>query len=386
MMGKMKKYISVLLLVVLNCISSNAISAQMQIVQDDPLLIIRTLSLPSIDGVGDDPCWVAANWQSIGKVWIPFNGFVPDSDYAGRYKVMWSSETNLLYFLIVIYDDVYVDGYVPSPYGGCYNYDITEVFIDENHSGGEHRYDGSATNAENAFAYHMYADYPDEGEVNSIPYIEDMIGTQSSSTWVDHAFHFPEYALKKTGNMAVREFSLIVYNDTYTEENTEAAIADLHDGKVMGLSVAYCDNDHPEKSPRERDNMYGSVVEPSPGNLHWMNADYFGTVKLVDELSTGMSTSLTTPKKYVLHQNYPNPFNPSTVIEYQLAENAFVTLKIYDILGNEIKTLVNEFQNKGNYTVRFNASSVRQQTPSGVYLYRLDAGQYHDSRKFVLLK
>ena len=65
--------------------------------------------------------------------------------------------------------------------------------------------------------------------------------------------------LRKTGNTAVREFSLIVYDDTYTEENKESARVKLQAGKVMGLSVAYCDNDHPEKNPKVRDNMYGSV-------------------------------------------------------------------------------------------------------------------------------
>jgi hypothetical protein len=61
----------------------------------------------------------------------------------------------------------------------------------------------------------------------------------------------------------------------------ENARPKLQAGKVMGLSVAYCDNDHPEKNPKVRDYMFGSVWEPSPGNFHWMNADYFGTIQLV---------------------------------------------------------------------------------------------------------
>ncbi|MGD8781106.1 MAG: sugar-binding protein [Ignavibacteria bacterium] len=366
---------------------SRSISAQTQNVQDDPLLIHHTSIAPNIDGVVNDSCWQAAEWQSIGKVWIPFNGSVSDSDYNGRYKVLWSSATNLLYFLIEIHDDVFVDGYVPSRFGGCYQYDITEVFIDENHSGGEHRYDGSTTNAENAFAYHMYADYPADGEVNTEPYIEDMIGTQTNSQWIDHASHFPEFALKKTESTAVREFSLIVYDDTYTEENKEAARAELQAGKVMGLTVAYCDNDHPEKNPKERDNMYGSVVEPSPGNLHWMNADHFGTVELVDDLSTGISTSETTPLQYTLHQNYPNPFNPSTVISFRVPELSHVTLKIYDVLGSEITTLVNEKKHAGSYEVNFDARSYGgRNLASGIYFYKLSCERFFEIKKMLLLK
>ncbi len=385
----MKMFLSRILSVALIILMSQSISAQTQNVQDNPLLIICTSMPPTINGIGDDSCWQAAKWQSIGKVWIPFDGSISNSDYTGRYKVMWSSVTNLLYFLIEIHDDVFVDGYVPSTNGGCYNYDISEVFIDENHSGGEHRYDGSTTNAENAFAYHMYAAYPAEGEENTSPYIEDMVGIQSNSKWVNQASHFPEFSLRKTGNTAVREFSLIVYNDTYTEENKEAARVKLQAGKVMGLSVAYCDNDHPEKDPKVRDNMYGSVVEPSPGNLHWMNADYFGTAELTDDLGTAINSLEILPVNYKLHQNYPNPFNPGTVISYQVPILSHVTLKIFDALGREITTLVSEEKNKGSYNIKFDGSKLT----SGIYFYRiviysdiLNPGNFSQTKKMLLLK
>ena len=385
-----KIFISRISLILFITFVSRSISAQTQIVQDNPLLILNTLTPPKIDGIGNDSCWQNAKWQSIGKVWIPYNGTVSDDDYTGRYKVLWSSVTNLLYFLIEIHDDVFVDGYVPSVYGGCYNYDISEVFIDENHSGGEHRYDGPTTNAENAFAYHMYAAYPADGEVNTSPYIEDMIGTQAKSKWIDHASHFPEFALRKTGNTAVREFSLIVYNDTYTEENKEVARVKLQAGKVMGLSVAYCDNDHPEKNPKVRDNMYGSVIEPSPGNLHWMNADYFGTVELIDSLSTDVENSGNIPIEYELYQNYPNPFNPTTAIKFSIPSVEtghapslqHITLKVYDILGNEIATLVNEDKSPGTYSIKFDGNGL----PSGIYFYKLNTGNFSETKKMLLVK
>jgi hypothetical protein len=88
------------------------------------------------------------------------------------------------------------------------------------------------------------------------------------------------------------------------------------------------------------------------------------------------------PFKYELSQNYPNPFNPVTNIKYQIQKLGFVTLKIYDITGREVKTLVNEIKNPGNYSVTFNGSELS----SGVYFYRIQAGDFIQVKKMVLIK
>lgn len=88
------------------------------------------------------------------------------------------------------------------------------------------------------------------------------------------------------------------------------------------------------------------------------------------------------PVEYSLYQNYPNPFNPSTTIKYQIPKEGLVTLKIYDILGREVRTLVNEFENTGRYRVEFNSTALS----SGVYIYRLIAGDYISTKKMLLLK
>ena len=90
----------------------------------------------------------------------------------------------------------------------------------------------------------------------------------------------------------------------------------------------------------------------------------------------------TMPASFSLSQNYPNPFNPSTVIRYELPTNGYVTLKVYDILGREVRTLVDERQNSGIHSVTFNASGLA----SGVYFYRIEAGAYHDTKRLLLLK
>ncbi len=88
------------------------------------------------------------------------------------------------------------------------------------------------------------------------------------------------------------------------------------------------------------------------------------------------------PLQYELYQNYPNPFNPATAISYQLSAFSHVTLKVYDVLGNEIKTLVNEYKPAGKYTVNFDASKLA----SGVYFYRLNVNDYTSTKKLLLLK
>jgi Secretion system C-terminal sorting domain len=88
------------------------------------------------------------------------------------------------------------------------------------------------------------------------------------------------------------------------------------------------------------------------------------------------------PIKFSLLQNYPNPFNPTTAISYSLPMNALVTLKIYDILGRDVKTLVNERQDEGSHSVIFNAKDLS----SGVYFYRLTAGSFIGTKKLMLIK
>ncbi|MBX2975138.1 MAG: T9SS type A sorting domain-containing protein [Ignavibacteriaceae bacterium] len=88
------------------------------------------------------------------------------------------------------------------------------------------------------------------------------------------------------------------------------------------------------------------------------------------------------PLQYSLSQNYPNPFNPITTMTFQIEENGFTSLKIYDLLGKEVTTLVNEEKQAGKYEVKFDASSFS----SGIYYYRLQSGGYFETKKMILLK
>jgi hypothetical protein len=88
------------------------------------------------------------------------------------------------------------------------------------------------------------------------------------------------------------------------------------------------------------------------------------------------------PADYSLTQNYPNPFNPSTMIKFSLGKTGFTTLKLYDVLGKEVATLVNGELEAGQHEVTFDASSL----PSGTYFYTLTSGSFAETRKMMFLK
>lgn len=119
--------------------------------------------------------------------------------------------------------------------------------------------------------------------------------------------------------------------------------------------------------------------QPNPG----LSANVFNPG---DKNSKPTGTSIEKPEMfytYRLNQNYPNPFNPNTQISYQLQDESLVSIKIYDLLGKELKTLVNQVQTKGNYEVYFNAFNFA----SGVYLYKLEAKPLNDEKRpFIEIK
>ncbi len=105
--------------------------------------------------------------------------------------------------------------------------------------------------------------------------------------------------------------------------------------------------------------------------------DFDGTFKYSDIVEIELA-----PASFSLSQNFPNPFNPTTNIEYQFPNREFVSLKVYDVLGNEVATLVNEEKTAGSYSVNFDASKLS----SGIYFYKLSAGNFIQTRKMIFLK
>jgi hypothetical protein len=130
---------------------------------------------------------------------------------------------------------------------------------------------------------------------------------------------------------------------------------------------------------------YNFEDEPKFDGVYYYRLKAFdskgGIIFESDEIKIGISGI----KDFILEQNHPNPFNPSTSIKYELFSETHVTLKVYDLIGREIATLVNESQGKGEHSVVFDASKFSNLT-SGIYFYKLSTENYSDVKKMILTK
>ncbi len=106
--------------------------------------------------------------------------------------------------------------------------------------------------------------------------------------------------------------------------------------------------------------------------------------KLSDVVTSVEDKEENIPTGFSLQQNYPNHFNPTTTISFSIPKTEFVTLKVYDVLGNELATMVNEYRPAGTYNVQF--STINSQLSSGVYFYKFQAGKFTEVKKMILLK
>lgn len=134
--------------------------------------------------------------------------------------------------------------------------------------------------------------------------------------------------------------------------------------------------------PSNGSDTYNSIyfVDNNTGWTVGTNGKIFKTI--TGGLTSVDLTDENIPKEFSLSQNYPNPFNPVTHLEFGIPELEFVSLKVYDVLGNEIKILVNENKSPGTYSFEFDGSNL----PSGIYYYKLSAGEFSEVKKMTLLK
>lgn len=160
-----------------------------------------------------------------------------------------------------------------------------------------------------------------------------------------------------------------IWNIARTESEIQSTIYQTLTGNETGL-VGYW----------KFDEGTGTIATDETGNQN--NGTISGATWVISGIVEVESEQGEVPTIFSLAQNYPNPFNPTTAITYQLAAGSDVILKVFDILGNEIATLVNEYETAGRYEVEFNTTAL----PSGIYLYQLRAGNFIESRKMVLMK
>jgi hypothetical protein len=119
-----------------------------------------------------------------------------------------------------------------------------------------------------------------------------------------------------------------------------------------------------------------------PGGYTGVGSANFDVIGCGPNIFVGINNISTIPETYSLSQNYPNPFNPKTMIEFSIPKSENVKITVFDILGREVMVLVNDIFKAGSYEVDFNASGLA----SGVYMYKINAGDFTDTKKMLLVK
>lgn len=196
-----------------------------------------------------------------------------------------------------------------------------------------------------------------------------------------------------SGEIAPGKVCVDKFNDVYVSSGggRNAGFASINFSYLLvkyrsnGDSVWSSVYNHPEYKNYSSDfviTKYNSIV--MTGKAYGNNTSYDITTLKYSQTSGIQTNSTGNPDKYKLEQNYPNPFNPATIISYSLKEKSLVTLRVYDVLGKEIASLVNEVQNSGKYNYQF--STVNYQLPSGIYFYKIIAGEFTDTKRMMLLK
>lgn len=156
------------------------------------------------------------------------------------------------------------------------------------------------------------------------------------------------------------------------------------EGMRIPMDFAINDNDGiPNTGTRHAIMCYSEISFDNSYQDQWRwSYTWIGNLWTPNSVKQNGQVALT----YALNQNYPNPFNPATQIEYSIAKAGYVSLKVYDLLGQEVATLVNSEQTAGNHTVKFDAVSGGRSLASGVYFYRLESGSFVATHKMIVLK
>ena len=208
--------------------------------------------------------------------------------------------------------------------------------------------------------YVMFDVAPDNGEISIVKSSENSLPVELTS-----------FSASASSNSIKLNWS------TATElENSGFAVERSLD-KNKWVRVAFVKG----KGTTTETSVYSFKDEPeTTGKIYYRlkQIDYNGS----SGYSKVIEVTFARPESFNLEQNYPNPFNPETVIKYEVPENSFVTLKVYDILGREVVTLVNQQLSPGKYSVNFDGSNLA----GGLYLYTLKSGNYSSTKKLILLK
>ncbi len=275
--------------------------------------------------------------------------------------------------------------------------DSTKIFFSKADGNGNAPTSGHYQGGSDASAYKFFARLSSNGNSNgsiicvfnqtlnsnrNVKYFRttnfgNFLTTNQSILWgsTTNTHYQPDIVGRRNGNIHYFAFNTIAATDSTHYVSVTTAGSTNHIYKMNYPSfLSGLQGPKPGIRFANNDSCYVLYTESGPSNV-WSAAGCSGTITTVGNQNN-------TPYSYALNQNYPNPFNPTTTISYSIPKNGLVKLVVYDILGKEIATLVNEVKNAGNYMVDFNASNLS----SGIYFYKITSGEFSDIKKMTLIK
>lgn len=330
----------------------------------------RSAQAPVMDGLANDSCWILAKWYDIKYDWSNGTDIIANNSFKGKFKVAWTADR--LYVLAEITDDTIMDTR-KLPTDDYWDDDCLEIFLDENHKNQGHVCHDSAYNA---FAYHVAA-FP-RLENNDITTFDDPAGIHNV---VDEGISCGprlfndnvKAKITKNGHVYTWEIEIKVFDDTFNENGGSIPVT-LTANKVMGLAMAYCDDDHGNREhfigTEPNHNDYDEADLPC---YEYTNA--FGAVTLNDTILTSKGNGINTYTNVTLTSSvWPNPVKD---ILHLNANNAFQKnsmLKIINVSGQTV------LMQKMNNQQAVNVISL----PQGVYI--LEATDYNGPFKQRFIK
>jgi hypothetical protein len=316
--------------------------------QKDTIFAAKSIVPVIIDGSDTDVIWSETDWKPIDQVWMPYEAKMGIGDFEGKYKVAWDDQ--YLYVLVQVIDDLLSDDHA-NPTDNWWADDCLEIFLDENRSKGDHR------NNNNAFAYHISLKY-------------DAIDLDAKGNGVNYKNNVIVRMDTIGTNTYLWEVAIKVYDETFTINNPEASRVYLSAQKLMGLTLAYCDND----LTSGRENFIGSMyMTKATLNDNYITADYFGSLLLVDQPKTTQVEILkNNPDQLV--QVFPNPAKNFIILEKLLDSSIMLSLEIRSISGVLLKT--------GTFANRIQSLEIGDLVP-GIYLLTISSAKNIQTERIV---
>jgi hypothetical protein len=279
--------------------------------QKDTIFAVQALTPVVIDGAANDACWEKAEWKPISQVWIPYAAKMAAGDFEGKFKVAWDSQ--YLYLLVQVVDDMLSDDHV-NPLQNWWDDDCVEVFIDENRSKGNHERNN------NAFAYHVSLKY-------------DAIDLNSSGNPVNYKNNIIVKMDTIAAHTYLWEMAIKNCSASFSLTDPEASQVILTPNKLMGFTVAYCDNDQ----TTSRENFIGSMyMTQATANDNYITADYFGSLKLKAATTTNITPGMESTNQLV--NVFPNPAQNILKIERKGNEQKILTIEVRSMTGALVKS------------------------------------------------